>query len=471
MIQSNDSGFVLAGTESTFGAGIHDMYLVKTDRSGNLLWTKTYGGLGSSVGNSIATNSSGDYLIAGYTTGFGTGNEDIYLVNTDSSGTLRWSKCIGGTDYERARTCVAISDGSYAVAGYTRSVATGFQDAYLCKINNSGNVIWNKTYSSGANYFDIFNSIHQTNDGGFVLIGSSTSCGGCSPDVMLIKTDSGGTPQWARTYDGGVYDIGTFIKQTNDNGYIITGITNGPNYPATDVCVIKTDSTGDVEWAKSYGDTMSDEGYWIEQTMDGGFIITGRTQVSGGGSWSGAFGSSNIDYGYSVKQTADNGYMVAGVCQFTDYDMYLVKTDSSGHSGCNERTVNTLTTVFQTSAIPFVPIISSGLTDTPAGTVPSNGGIQITYCNSTGENEITIAEEYISISPNPAKGIINIESKFILNGTLSIYNSAGKNIYETVLINQGSTQVHTQNFNSGIYFVVVAAENVRSCRKVVIGLD
>jgi hypothetical protein len=186
IIQSSDGGYVVAGRTWSFGAGHSDMFVVKLDSSGNVQWTKTIGGSSWDYANSIIQSSDGGYVIAGGTGSFGAGYDDIYVVKLDSSGNVMWTKTIGGSNYDVAYSIIQSSDGGYVVAGRTESFGAGYVDIYVVKLDSSGNVLWTKTI--GGSSWDEASSIIQSSDGGYVVAGWTSRYGG----IYVVKTDSNG---------------------------------------------------------------------------------------------------------------------------------------------------------------------------------------------------------------------------------------------------------------------------------------
>jgi hypothetical protein len=199
VIQTSDGGYVPVGRTDSFGAGSWDFWLVKTDALGVMQWNRTYGGAHYDYAFSVVQTTDGGYAMAGYTQSFGAGSSDAWLVKTDSSGNVQWSRTYGGTDSDDAWSVVQTADGGYALAGQQRSLTTaGWYDFWLVKTDANGNMQWNKTY--GRINWDIAYSVVQTKDGGYVLAGSTESPGAF--DAWLVKTDENGNIQWNKTYGG-----------------------------------------------------------------------------------------------------------------------------------------------------------------------------------------------------------------------------------------------------------------------------
>jgi len=226
--QTADSGYIIAG-------GIdNDAYLVKTDSHGDTLWTKTYGGTERDVGYSVQQTADGGYVVAGQTGSFGAGGYDAYLIKTNASGDTLWTRTYGGTGDDCINSTQQTTDGGYIATGYTMSFGEGGA-AYLIKTDAQGDTQWTRTYgcpSTGS-------SVQQTADGGYVI------AGGQGNDGCLIKTDARGHTLWTRTY-GWTEDIeAKSVQQTADGGYVIAGSLGYPTGDI-DVCLIKTDANGSV---------------------------------------------------------------------------------------------------------------------------------------------------------------------------------------------------------------------------------
>jgi len=347
--QTSDGGYIIAGTTSPFGT--YDVYLVKADPNGDSQWEKTLGTGDDDRGYSIQQTSDGGYIIAGKTWSFGAGSSDVYLIKTDSAGNLLWQKAFGGSDYDEGRSVQQTSDGGYIVAGWTTSFGAGNPDVYLIKTGPNGNSAWQKTFGGDSN--DYGYSAQQTTDGGYIIAGVTDSYGAGSGDVYLIKTDSAGNLLWQKTFGGSDYDEGSSVQQTSDGGYIIAGNTSsfGPAdmVVKTNVYLVKTDSNGNSRWEKTFGFATDREyGFSVQQTSDGGYIIAGyrhyfpsendgyliKTDPNGNSQWEKTLGGE----GYSVQQTLDGGYIIAGTMWWRFGDeyfpptVYAIKTDPNGNS-------------------------------------------------------------------------------------------------------------------------------------------
>ena len=325
--QTEDGGFIITGLTKSYAISGSDIWLIKTDSQGNVQWDHTYGGVGEDFGSSVRETENGGFIIVG-----------SYLVKTHSQGSEDW------INEEVSGSAVQITvDGGYIISG------TLSEDISLIKTDLNGNIVWSKTYD-GKN-FDEGKSVEQTSDNGFIITGCK-DCDGYS-DVILIKTDSAGDTLWTKTFGGLDNDFGNYVQQTTDGGYIITGQTQSYGNGYSDIWLIKTDSAGDTLWTRTFGGESLDGGSCVQQTTDGGYIITGinfslvlpdhgdvwliKTDTLGNEIWNHTYGGVGLDWGRSVQQTTNGGYVIAGWREIviggqSDSDVWLILTDPEGNA-------------------------------------------------------------------------------------------------------------------------------------------
>jgi hypothetical protein len=340
--QTPDGGYIISGQTESYGEGDFDVYLIKTDPAGNELWDQTYGGSGRDDGYSVDQTTDGGYIVVGRTTSCGAGNYDVYLIKTDADGNQLWQKTFGGSGRDEGYTVQQTSDGGYIITGGTFSFGLGHSDVYLIKTDSYGNQEWYQTY--GASSDDDGQSVQQTHDGGYIIAGYTSSFGAGDYDVYLIKTDSAGNELWHKTFGGIADDLCYSIDQTTDGGYILSGRTQSFGAGGVDVYLIKTDSSGNPQWEKTFGGSGTDwGGHSVQQTTDGGYITTGRTDSFGAGSydvyliktdfagnlqWQETFGGTGAEYAFGLLETADGGIIITGQTESLGaghFDAYLVK--------------------------------------------------------------------------------------------------------------------------------------------------
>jgi hypothetical protein len=324
--QTGDGGYIVVGWTMSFGQGNADVWLIKINASGSMAWNRTFGGASKDEAYFVQATNDGGYIIAGCTESFGSGLADFWLIKTDGNGIASWDRKYGGA-YDDYAFCVRqTSDGGYVVVGYTESFGAGSSDYWLVKTDQLGNQQWNQTY--GGVGLDQAFCVVQTIDGnGYVIAGQTDSFGAGSSDFWLVLTDSLGSMVWSRSFGGSNTDVARSVQETSDGGYAVAGWTASSGAGSNDFMLLKVDGDGRQQWSKTYGGLYSDEAYAVQQTMDGGYMIAGSTMSYGLGGWDfwqvktdsngnklwdQPNGGLLDDRAYSVQQTSDGGFIVAG---------------------------------------------------------------------------------------------------------------------------------------------------------------
>ena len=238
--------------------------------SAQIMFQKTYGKENWNEGFSVELTSDSGFIFAGYTKNIYDITTNAYLIKTNESGDTLWTKLYRGTHYNYGLSVQQTTDGGF-IMGTCYGGAT--LNAYLIKTNSNGDTLWTKGY--GGILDDNINSVQQTTDGGYIILGTTKSFGAGASDIYVIKTDFKGDTIWTKAYGGTNMEDCASIRQTDDDGYIIAGFTNSFGAGNTDVYVIKIDSNGAVMWSKTYGSHTVDYGRSAMQTSDGGYIIAG----------------------------------------------------------------------------------------------------------------------------------------------------------------------------------------------------
>ena len=187
LIQTTDSGYVVAGETSSKGAGEKDLWVIKLDHQGDMIWDRTYGGINNDWANSLIQTTNGGYAVAGLTGSKGAGKSDFWVIKLDSQGDMIWDRTFRGSDIDGAYSLIQTTDGGYTVAGWTSSKGAGKLDFWVIKLDHQGNTIWDRTY--GGNGYDWAESLIQTTDGGYVVAGFTSSKGAGGYDFWVIKLD------------------------------------------------------------------------------------------------------------------------------------------------------------------------------------------------------------------------------------------------------------------------------------------
>ena len=332
--------------------------LVVSVEASSTTWTQTYGGTGQDWATAVITSSNGGYVLAGFTSSFGAGRSDFWLVKTDEYGNMKWNKTYGGLDSEWALSIVETSDGGYTLLGHTDSVDNDESDFWLVKTDEFGNMEWNKkfdgTNEEGKMLMISDNSLIEASDGGYVIAGYTDFSGAGGDDFLLIKTDRFGTVEWSQTYGGAGDDRGYSVVEAHDGGYIIGGETNCSHYfsGTGDFLLVKTDEFGEMEWNQTYKRIEPNYAFVIPAfslvaTSDGGYALAGATGISGESDiwlikidvsgdvlWNQTYGGPDINWITSLVETSDGGYAITGNKQSSVnhyFDFWIVKTDAFGN--------------------------------------------------------------------------------------------------------------------------------------------
>jgi hypothetical protein len=246
-----------------------------------------------------------------------------FVVSVEASSTT-WSRTYGGKGFDYAESVIQTSDGGYAIVGHTESFGVDLSGFWLVKTDSSGIMEWNRVYGGKS---ETAHSLVETADGGYAIVGQTQSFGAGFVDVWFVKTDAYGNMEWNKTYGGTDGDSGRSLLVTSDGGYAIAGHTVSFGAGNTDVWLIKTDEFGNLEWNRTYGDGAA---YALVETSDGGFALAGgarlvKTDAYGNMEWNQTYGSRSIKY---LVVTSDGGYALTGT---KNDDFWLVKTDSYGN--------------------------------------------------------------------------------------------------------------------------------------------
>jgi hypothetical protein len=279
-IQKLPTGYVLAGYTSSYGAGNGDFWLIRTDLNGDSLWTRTYGDHDAQLGKHVIVSSDGDFVMTGRHEKSGLPRLNVWLVKPDANGNSPLYNSYGETYDEFGECIVEADDGGFAIAGYVdhSSVGTSY-DVLLVRTNAGADSLWIRSYGGTGN--DEAYHVDVTNDGGFVVAGWTGSFGAGHQDVWLIRTDANGDTLWTRTYGGTRYDYGYCVRATDDGGFVVAGKTFSYGAGDYDMYLVKTNADGDVEWTGTYGGTK-EEVAWDVRVVNNGYVLVGTTETLDG---------------------------------------------------------------------------------------------------------------------------------------------------------------------------------------------
>jgi len=339
---TNDGGYIIVGYTESYGAGNYDLWLIKTDSIGQEQWNRTFGGNGDDYGFSIQQTPDYGFIITGATCSYGGGDEDVWLIKTNSTGDEQWKRVYNGNWHDRCYDVNQTLDGGYILTGRTKSYGYGNSfndDLWIIKVNSTGHEQWNKTFG-GFSSDEEGRSVQETFDNNYIIIGNRHPHVN-SNDLWLIKINSTGHELWNETIGGNEVDYVYSGEETSDHGFIITGTTG--SYGGGGLWLVKTNSTGNEQWNKTF--QYKDYGFCVKQTFDGGYIITGftpdngmdafllKTDQNGSEEWNRTFGYEKEESGYCVLQNPDGGFTFIGgtrPIQGTYMDSFIIITNETG---------------------------------------------------------------------------------------------------------------------------------------------
>ncbi len=354
VVSCSEGGYLFVGGTNSFGYGGYDIYVVKIDDSGDTIWTRTYGGLGDDLSFAVIETFDSGFVIAGVTDSYGVGSEDFYIIKINSDGDTIWTRCYDGSDKDLAASIVQTADSGFAVVGYTFSFGAMSKDIFLVKTDSEGGIKWAKKYGDFFQNEEAYHII-QLSDFGFIIAGTVYQDLPDKSDIYLIRTDLFGDTLWTKTYGGLSHgkNIATDLAIIDDTSFAVFGATNSFGLGNMNLWLLKINSLGDTLWTRFFS-SLSNYRFNISGTVDddGSIIMVGATfsddyyikminvEELGNLNWSRLYGERDkFVLGYDVISTNDGGYIIVGVKIDTislDSDGYIIKTDSVGYSAITE---------------------------------------------------------------------------------------------------------------------------------------
>ncbi len=285
MVRCSSGGYLIAGWTNTSGAGDFDAILMKVFNNGTQDWNHTYGGTDEDFAYQVTECSGGGLAVFGDTKSFGPGGRELWLVRTDDSGNHLWNVTHGKVSGEDlGRSFVECDSGGFALCGVTINQSS---DVWLIRTNPAGVHLWNKTYG-GIEVDRCFqsHSIVECAGGGFCIAGYTISYGAGESDVYLIRTDAFGNMLWNKTYGGIYLDRPQALIECSSGGFLITA--NSMSYADGGAWMIRTDAFGEVLWNRTFNNTELGGAKFAVETPNRSFLIAGGSSEEGAGQGDGA---------------------------------------------------------------------------------------------------------------------------------------------------------------------------------------
>lgn len=474
---SNGNIFLCGKTYSSGSAG-YEIYVIRCDANGEIIWSKSYGSLWDDLAYRITELQDNTLIISGATKAYGLGHYDNYILRIDLDGELIWSINFGAnmSDFPYAKT-VQDANGDLFILGITESYGSGGKDICLTKMNLEGKVLWSKFYGTewGNNDWGYdFDAL----PGGDFLITSRGDHSISDSKACLIQVNSEGEIIWAKSYNNNNQCF-IFNSDVNQNGDILSvGMIMNEVDMEYDAFILKF-VDGEAIWTKSFGGIYFDYATSVSFNNDGSHLIAGYTTSYGFGQKDAFLLSHNVDgtldwgkiYGGELDDASNGGvhftvsetgyYIASGTFSFGNAGekYYLIKTDLEGVSNCNE---TDFTPEFQDlTLLTYDPIIISGNLISPQ-VIPVINDVQSSEELICSDTLSAIPELLTSglinstIAPNPSADVISVWFGVeIESGEITITNAAGLELNKIPLNNNNNIDVDVSNIKSGMYFIVL----------------
>ncbi len=339
-LDSLDNIYVASWTYS-FGAGASDACLVKYNNSGTQLWNRTWGGIESEYVSAIVIDSLDNIYVAGKTSSFGAGLEDIFLIKYNSSGIQEWVRIWGGNNGEECYSITLDILGNIYITGVTESFGTGTPDLFIVKYNNLGILQWSRIW--GAENYESDPAIILDSLDNIFLTGTTTNLGTGLPKTCLVKYNSSGKQQWEQIYTGNVWAEFRGITLDSQNNVYITGIT-ADFFGNPDVYLTKYNTLGSQEWTRMWGGLQWDESSMILVDSSDYIYVSGITESLtlgysmffvakydslGSQQWISTTGQEGNDWGLIAVDSINNIFLTGNIPD-NNQNSYLAKFNSSG---------------------------------------------------------------------------------------------------------------------------------------------
>lgn len=473
-------------------------------------WEGTYGGAGFEDAHVVHEIPGEGYIVMGTSASFGTGSNDCMMLKLDMNGNELWMKTYGGSGDEDAHYGVITSDGGFAMISYSNSFGGGDYDFYVIRTDENGDTLWTRTYGDSLDQHGY--CIQETPDGGFVLVGKSVRDSTGYTDVWVIKTDSAGNEEWGNYYGDSLDDYARFVELTDDGGYIIVGTTHNTDSGDAEMYLIKTDSVGNVGWEQQYDENLHTFGYSVQQTITGEYVASGyfsdsigcwgmadynlialKVDSVGNQLWRvtpfyNGSGFCKTYVAHSMRENSDGSYIISGA-SYVEYvcktgqdpdsglyisDLLMLKLNPDGSTDWSKEYgfgngYNELGTFgVQTSDSGYIFCAYQGSDYETDGQVLVVKTDSLGYYINIGIDSQIGDHSSLEIFPNPCKETFTIVTESLDDGSYSVFEMGGRKTDVCGVLDGVYTQISTTGLNPGFYNLVVQWQEYREVKKLIV---
>ncbi len=451
---------------------------------------QTYGYNDTEIAYSLTISQDNYYYITGITKSFANGTDEVYVLKTDKLGKMIFDNSYGSKYHDRGRSICSLEDGNFIITGESWN---GFDNIYgrdnifLLKIDKRGKIIWQKALYQPQK--DQGFCVKELSDNNLFVVGYTMSFANIG-SIYVIKTDKEGEKLWEKTFITDSVDYGFDFVELQNNDLLILGnaggffnsVQNDYRTHDADIKLIKLDSDGNTIWSKLWGEDKHDLARQIIQATDNEFFIIGSTQTNSAGSfdilllkideqgdeiWNKTYGGESFDYGQAIDITSDKEFLyIAGVVDTEDEtaetDIFVLKTDLFGNEIWSHTiTKNGTDNCFSIKALEDGGCIVAGNT-----TNQNDNNQDIILLKFGSDGEIIFHQNYNNytsmVYPNPAYDETNIKihsnSNNLLSHRILIYNIKGELVKELINTSYINT-FSVANFESGVYIYQILIDN------------
>jgi uncharacterized delta-60 repeat protein len=334
-------GFVTDSDANIYATGIHpaasgsnEALIVKYDKDGITQWQRTLGGSGTDAGDGIAIDSSNNLYVVGRTNSQGAGFDDIFLAKYNSSGVIQWQNLLGGSSTEFGYGVAIDSTGNVYVSGGTGSQGQGSYDFLLAKYNSSGVIQWQRIL--GGSVIDISRALAIDSNDNVYSLGIAQSFTANSYYLFLVKYNTSGTVQWQRVLGGAESDTGYGVAIDSSGNVYVSGGTNSHTASTYDFLLAKYTSAGSVVWQRVLGGTDMERDARVALDSTGNVYITGRANSTGAGLYDTAIAKYDLNGTIQWQRTLGGSLDEEGLAIALDFEDNLIvgtQTKSAGAGG------------------------------------------------------------------------------------------------------------------------------------------